>query len=44
MTNPVHLVMVTAENNNKFYDMFPEGSSFTVKYGRIGNTSFQTKV
>lgn len=44
MTNPVHLVMVTAENNNKFYDMFPGGSSFTVKYGRIGNTSFQTKV
>ncbi len=35
---PVHLVMVTAENNNKFYDMIPDGDSFTIKYGRINAT------
>lgn len=35
---PVHLVMVTAENNNKFYDMIPNGDCFTIKYGRIDAT------
>lgn len=36
----VKLVMVTQENNNKFYEMIYEGgSSFTVNYGRIELTS-----
>lgn len=36
---PRHLVMVTAENNNKYYDMTPEGDMWTAKYGRIGSSS-----
>lgn len=34
------LIMITGDNNNKYYDMFenPGGSTFTVKYGRIGVT------
>lgn len=36
---PRHLVMVTAgANNNKFYDMIPQGDSWIAKYGRIGST------
>lgn len=31
-----YLVMVTSDNHNKYYEMIPEGSSFTVKYGRVG--------
>lgn len=31
-----YLVMVTTNNNNKYYEMIPNGDSFTVKYGRIG--------
>ena len=38
-----YLVMVTAENNNKFYKMIPHGNTFTAEYGRLGNSSFQTK-
>jgi len=41
-TNSVYLVMVTANNNNKFYRMIPNGTSFTVEFGRIGNGGFQT--
>ena len=41
-TNPVYLVMVTAGNNNKFYKMIPNGDSFNVEFGRIGNGGFQT--
>lgn len=33
-----HLVMVTAANNNKYYDMTEQGDSLLVKYGRIGST------
>jgi poly [ADP-ribose] polymerase len=34
------LIMVTGDNNNKFYEMIWEGgSSFTVKYGRVESTS-----
>ena len=34
------LIMVTPNNNNKFYEMTWEGgSSFTVKYGRVESTS-----
>jgi len=35
---PVHLVMVTAENNNKYYDMTPKGDVIEIKYGRIDST------
>ncbi len=35
---PLYLVMVTSDDNhNKFYRMIPEGSTFRVEYGRIGN-------
>jgi len=41
---PKYLVMITADaNNNKFYRMIPKGDTFTVEYGRIGNSNFQTK-
>lgn len=40
--SPKYLVMITAENNNKFYRMIPEGNNFKVEFGRLGNTSFQT--
>lgn len=34
------LIMVTGDNNNKFYEMIWEGgTSFTVKYGRVESTS-----
>lgn len=39
---PKFLVMVTEANNNKFYRMLPNGDSFTVEYGRIGQPTFQT--
>lgn len=35
---PIYLIMTTAENNNKYYNMFPEGSNFRVEYGRIDVT------
>lgn len=38
-----YLVMVTAQNNNKFYKMIPHGDTFTAEYGRLGNSSYQTK-
>lgn len=31
-----YLLMVTENNNNKYYEMIPNGDSFTVKYGRVG--------
>lgn len=38
------LVMVTSENNNKFYNMHDNGDgTFTVEWGRIGVSSKQTK-
>lgn len=34
---PTYLVMVTANNNNKFYKMFPsDNGTFTVEFGRVG--------
>lgn len=37
---PRHLVMVTAgANNNKYYDMTPQGDYWTATYGRIGSGS-----
>ena len=35
---PTYLVMTTAANNNKFYNLFPEGERFRVEYGRIDTT------
>lgn len=38
MAKQIEMVMVTSENNNKYYRMFEEGNSFTVKYGRVGGS------
>lgn len=38
MKKPVHLVMVTDKNNNKYYNMIPNGDTFTIEYGRIDAT------
>ena len=35
---PTYLIMVTAENNNKYYNCFPEGDNFRVEYGRVNST------
>lgn len=35
---PVHLIMVTTANNNKFYDMTPKGDTIEIKYGRVDST------
>lgn len=37
-----YLVMVTAQNNNKYYRMIPNGDTFDVEYGRIGATCQKT--
>lgn len=38
MEQPLYLVMVTSdENHNKYYRMIPNGDTFTVQYGRVGN-------
>lgn len=34
----IELVMVSAENNNKYYTMIENDSTFSVKYGRVGLT------
>lgn len=35
---PLYLVMVTSDDNhNKYYRMIPNGDTFTVQYGRVGN-------
>lgn len=34
--SPVYLVMVTTNNNNKYYRMIPHGDTFEVEYGRVG--------
>lgn len=39
---PTYLVMVTAENNNKFYNCFPDGDRFRVEYGRVNSSSTTT--
>ena len=33
---PKYLVMVTANNNNKYYKMTPRGDHFDVEYCRVG--------
>lgn len=36
---PRYLIMVTADNHNKFYKQIPHGSSWTAEYGRVGCSS-----
>lgn len=38
MSRYCKLVMVTAENNNKYYEMIENGTSITVNYGRVDHT------
>ncbi len=33
------LIMISSENNNKFYEMLEENGQITVKYGRVESTS-----
>lgn len=35
---PTYLIMVTSDNHNKYYNLFPAGDNFTVKYGRVDAT------
>lgn len=35
---PTYLIMVTTANNNKYYNLFPEGDKFRVEYGRVDAT------
>lgn len=43
MSEVKYLVKVDPDaNNSKYYKMIPNGGSFKVEYGRLGNTSFQT--
>lgn len=35
---PTYLIMVTTANNNKYYNLFPEGDRFKVEYGRVDAT------
>ena len=35
---PTYLIMVTTANNNKYYNLFPEGDNFRVEYGRVDAT------
>ena len=35
---PTYLIMVTTANNNKYYNLFPEGDVFRVEYGRVDAT------
>ena len=43
MSEVKYLVKVDPDaNNSKYYKMIPNGESFKVEYGRLGNASFQT--
>ena len=35
---PTYLIMVSADNHNKYYNCFPEGDQFRVEYGRVDAT------
>lgn len=35
---PTYLVLVSEQNNNKYYNLFPEGEIFRVEYGRVDVT------
>ena len=39
---PTYLIMCTAQNNNKYYNLFPEGNQFRVEYGRVDATKTTT--
>lgn len=39
---PTYLIMVTTANNNKYYNLFPEGDKFRVEYGRVDATKTTT--
>lgn len=39
---PTYLIMVTTANNNKYYNLFPEGNQFRVEYGRVDATKTTT--
>lgn len=39
---PTYLIMTTAANNNKYYNIFPEGDIIRVEYGRIDSTKTTT--
>ena len=39
---PTYLIMVTSANNNKYYNLFPEGNQFRVEYGRVDATKTTT--
>jgi len=44
MRRTAKLIMVTAENNNKFYDMVEhDDGSISVDYGRVGVTSTRAR-
>ena len=42
MGKTANLIMVTGENNNKFYNMVENGSVIDVTYGRVGCTGRTT--
>ncbi len=35
---PTYLIFVSADNHNKYYNLFPEGDQFKVQYGRVDAT------
>ena len=35
---PTYLIFVSADNHNKYYNLFPEGDTFRVEYGRVDST------
>ena len=35
---PTYLIFVSADNHNKYYNLFPEGDRFKVQYGRVDST------
>ena len=35
---PTYLIFVSADNHNKYYNLFPEGDQFKVQYGRVDST------
>ena len=39
---PTYLAMCSAQNNNKYYNIFPEGDRIRVEYGRIDATKTTT--
>ena len=42
MVKPTYLICVTEDNHNKYYNMIPQGDTFTVEYGRVDVTKQTT--